>query len=116
MNYDLVGIGNALVDIEVRVEDAFIEEHALTKGGMKLSTSEEQTLMLDYLQDQSTKIASGGSAANTVHGISVLGTVLAVGLIAQASGASFFVAGITVFAVLAYKIFVSKQIDSPENS
>ena len=40
----------------------------------------------------------------------------AVGLIAQASGASFFVAGVTVFAVLAYKMFVSKQIDSPENS
>lgn len=74
MNYDLVGIGNALVDLEVRVEDAFIEENALIKGGMKLSTSEEQTLMLDSLQDQSTKISSGGSAANTVHGISVLGS------------------------------------------
>jgi sugar/nucleoside kinase (ribokinase family) len=74
MNYDLVGIGNALVDLEVRVEDAFIEKHDLTKGGMKLSTQEEQTLILDSLQDQSTKISSGGSAANTVHGISVLGS------------------------------------------
>ncbi|VAX33381.1 Fructokinase [hydrothermal vent metagenome] len=74
MNYDLVGIGNALVDIEVRVEDAFIQKHSLTKGGMQLSTSEEQKLMLDSLQDQSSKIASGGSAANTVHGISVLGS------------------------------------------
>jgi sugar/nucleoside kinase (ribokinase family) len=74
MNYDLVGIGNALVDIEVRVEDAFIQKHSLTKGGMQLSTSEEQKLMLDSLQGQSTKIASGGSAANTVHGISVLGS------------------------------------------
>jgi hypothetical protein len=40
----------------------------------------------------------------------------AVGLIAQASGASFFVAGVTVFAVLAYKMFVSKQIDSPKET
>lgn len=74
MNYDVVGIGNALVDIEVRVEDAFIQKHSLIKGGMKLSTSDEQTLMLSSLSGQSTKIASGGSAANTVHGISVLGS------------------------------------------
>jgi hypothetical protein len=40
----------------------------------------------------------------------------AVGLVAQVSGASFFVAGVTMFAVLAYKMFVSKQIDVPENS
>lgn len=74
MNYDLVGIGNALVDIEVQVEDAFIEEKSLIKGGMKLSTSEEQTQVLNTLSDRPTKIASGGSAANTVHGISVLGS------------------------------------------
>lgn len=40
----------------------------------------------------------------------------AVGLIAQVSGASFFVSGVTVFAILAYKMFISKKIDSPENS
>jgi sugar/nucleoside kinase (ribokinase family) len=74
MNYDLVGIGNALVDIEVRVEDAFIQQHSLTKGGMQLSSPEEQALMLNALSDQSTKISSGGSAANTVHGIGVLGS------------------------------------------
>jgi len=74
MNYDLVGIGNALVDIEVHVEDAFIEEKSLIKGGMKLSTAEEQTEMLNALSEKPTKIASGGSAANTVHGISVLGS------------------------------------------
>lgn len=74
MNFDLVGIGNALVDIEVRVEDSFIEDHSLIKGGMKLSTSDEQVLILSALSGQSPKISSGGSAANTVHGISVLGS------------------------------------------
>ena len=34
MNYDLVGIGNALVDIEIQVDDAFIEQASVTKGGM----------------------------------------------------------------------------------
>ena len=42
MNYELVGIGNALVDIEVQVDDLFVEEIAVTKGGMRLSSSVEQ--------------------------------------------------------------------------
>ena len=33
MSYDLVGIGNALVDIEIQVDDAFIEQASVTKGG-----------------------------------------------------------------------------------
>jgi len=74
MNYDLVGIGNALVDIEVQVEDAFIEEKSLVKGGMKLSTSQEQAQILNALKNRPSKISSGGSAANTVHGLSVLGS------------------------------------------
>ncbi|MFQ5449466.1 MAG: adenosine kinase [Nitrospinaceae bacterium] len=74
MNYDLVGIGNALVDIEVKVEDAFIEELSVVKGGMTLSTSEEQDRILKALSDRPRKISSGGSAANTVHGASVLGS------------------------------------------
>lgn len=73
MNYDLVGIGNALVDIEVRVEDALVKQLNLRKGGMTLMTAEEQQRILDGLSGHSKKIASGGSAANTVHGFSVLG-------------------------------------------
>lgn len=37
----------------------------------------------------------------------------AVGLIAQLSGGAFFVSGVAVFAILAYKMFAGKQIDSP---
>ena len=73
MRYDLVGIGNALVDIEVRVEDAFIQQNTLTKGGMTLSTAEDQAEILAALKEHPTKISSGGSAANTVHGFRVLG-------------------------------------------
>ncbi|MBC8285675.1 MAG: adenosine kinase [Nitrospinae bacterium] len=73
MNYDLVGIGNALVDIEVQVDDSFIEQAAVTKGGMTLSSIEDQNKVLGYLQSKPKKISSGGSAANTVHGASVLG-------------------------------------------
>jgi sugar/nucleoside kinase (ribokinase family) len=73
MNYDLVGIGNALVDIEVQVDDAFIEKASVTKGGMTLSSIEDQNKILETLQSSSKKISSGGSAANTIHGASVLG-------------------------------------------
>ena len=40
----------------------------------------------------------------------------AVGLVAQASGASFFVAGVTVFAVLAYKMFARRQMEASDDS
>lgn len=73
MNYDLVGIGNALVDIEVQVDDAFVEELSVTKGGMTLSSEAEQEKILNILKSKPRKLSSGGSAANTIHGASVLG-------------------------------------------
>ncbi|MBT5551587.1 MAG: adenosine kinase [Nitrospina sp.] len=73
MNYDLVGIGNALVDIEVQVDDDFIEELSVTKGGMTLTSVTEQEKILKILESKPQKTSSGGSAANTVHGASVLG-------------------------------------------
>lgn len=73
MTYDLLGIGNALVDIEVQVEDTFIKKFSLTKGGMTLASSESQLKILKSIKDYPTKTTSGGSAANTLHGLSVLG-------------------------------------------
>ena len=73
MKFDLLGIGNALVDIEVRVDDEFIEQNSLTKGGMTLFSVKKQQKILKKLHSLSTKISSGGSAANTIHGLSVLG-------------------------------------------
>ena len=76
MNYDLVGIGNALVDIEVQVDDSFVEEISVTKGGMTLSSADEQEKVLNALKSKPRKLSSGGSAANTIHGASVLGAIL----------------------------------------
>ena len=73
MKFDLFGIGNALVDVEVRVDDKFIEKNSLIKGGMTLSSIENQKKILKELNDLSVKISSGGSAANTAHGLSALG-------------------------------------------
>ncbi|PIR01748.1 MAG: adenosine kinase [Nitrospinae bacterium CG11_big_fil_rev_8_21_14_0_20_45_15] len=73
MKYDLVAIGNALVDFEARVDEEFIRQFSLSKGGMSLVTAEEQARVLKVLQGKKVKTCSGGSAANTVHGVSVLG-------------------------------------------
>ena len=73
MSYDLVGIGNALVDIEVQVSDGLVHNLELTKGGMTLSTKENQDQVLTHISNHTHKIVSGGSAANTIHGFSALG-------------------------------------------
>lgn len=73
MAYDLVGIGNALVDIEVQVQDHFLEEHSIAKGRMTLTPPEKQVKILSTLAGCKVKTSSGGSAANTMHGINVLG-------------------------------------------
>tara|TARA_B100000686_G_scaffold352435_1_gene454397 strand:+ start:3714 stop:4730 length:1017 start_codon:yes stop_codon:yes gene_type:complete len=73
MSYDLVGIGNALVDIQVMTDDSLIESLGLVKGGMTLSSQEDQVRLLKKLSGHSQKISSGGSAANTIHGMGILG-------------------------------------------
>ena len=55
MNYDLIGIGNALVDIEVLVHDSFIDEISVTKGGMTLTSVEDQNKILESLQSNPKK-------------------------------------------------------------
>jgi sugar/nucleoside kinase (ribokinase family) len=74
MSYDLVGIGNALVDIEVQVSEDMVNRLDVTKGGMTLSTKENQDQVLAQISSHPQKIVSGGSAANTIHGFSVLGS------------------------------------------
>ncbi len=73
MTFDVVGIGNALVDIEVRVEEDFVQSLGVTKGGMTLSSVEDQKRILDSVRERANKISSGGSAANTIHGVGAMG-------------------------------------------
>ena len=69
--FDVVGIGNALVDIISPVEDAFIEQHGLVKGSMTLVDT-DRALHLHRNLGTSVEM-SGGSAANTVCGVASLG-------------------------------------------
>ena len=60
---DLVGIGNAIVDIVVNVEDDFLEINNLQKGSMNLIDINRSKNILDRCNI--LKKVSGGSAANT---------------------------------------------------
>jgi sugar/nucleoside kinase (ribokinase family) len=68
---DVVGIGNAIVDVLVQTDDAFLSEHGLQKGGMAL-IDEKQAEVL-YTSSGPGLETSGGSAANTLAGIALLG-------------------------------------------
>lgn len=71
--YQVVGIGNALVDVQVQVDEEFLKGLSFPKGGMTLSEHGEQEELLKKLKSKSKNICSGGSAANTIHGLGALG-------------------------------------------
>ena len=69
--YDVLGIGNAIVDVIAFTEDDFLLAHQLAKGSMHL-IEEEQAEKLYQSMGPAT-IISGGSAANTMVGVASLG-------------------------------------------
>ena len=70
--YDVVAIGNAIVDILSPADDAFLAAEGMSKGSMQLVFSPADADAL-YAKMGPGKEVSGGSAANTVAGIAALG-------------------------------------------
>ncbi|MGF7150806.1 sugar/nucleoside kinase (ribokinase family) [Sphingomonas zeicaulis] len=70
--YDVVAIGNAIVDVLSKADDAFIAQEGLVKNTMQLLFSTEAAEAL-YAKMAPGIEVSGGSAANTVAGIAALG-------------------------------------------
>ena len=69
----ILGIGNAIVDVICKVDDNFVIQNNLTKGTMKLFFDEKEFKKL-LINLKIEKTVSGGSVANTIVGISQLGT------------------------------------------
>lgn len=69
--YDVLGIGNAIVDVIARAEDGFLQTHGMQKGAMAL-IDEERAQAIYAAMGPATEI-SGGSAANTIVGAASLG-------------------------------------------
>lgn len=69
--YDLVGIGNALVDVVAQTDDAFLDSNELAKGGMMLVDADQSSALYDRMPPGTE--SSGGSCANTMAGFAALG-------------------------------------------
>jgi sugar/nucleoside kinase (ribokinase family) len=71
---NILGIGNALVDIVTLISDEqILHKFSLPKGSMQLVDDEKSNIIRTGTETFSRTLASGGSAANTIHGLSSLG-------------------------------------------
>ena len=69
--YDVVGIGNAIVDVISHEDEKFLDTHNLIKDSMALINTD--TAVSLYNEMSPTVQSSGGSAANTMSGVASLG-------------------------------------------
>jgi len=71
VRYDVLGIGNAIVDVLARTEDDFLVRHGMRKGAMMLIDEARATTIYEAM-GPAVEI-SGGSAANTIVGCASFG-------------------------------------------
>jgi sugar/nucleoside kinase (ribokinase family) len=70
----IIGIGNALVDVMTLIDsESVLELFSLPRGSMQLVDSEKSATIKSGTQTFNRSMASGGSAANTIHGLAMLG-------------------------------------------
>lgn len=74
-DFDVLGIGNALMDIIVPVEEAFLSEQAIEKGSMTLIDNDRVAVLSEAFSGlaEAPREIAGGSAANTMVGIAEMG-------------------------------------------
>ena len=70
-NYQVVGIGNAIVDVISQCDDAFLAANGIEKGIMQLIERDRAEVLYDAMQDRTQ--APGGSVGNTLAGLGNLG-------------------------------------------
>src|SRR5437773_5955885 len=71
LHYDVLGLGNAIVDVLARAEDDFLIKQSMHKGGMALINEARAEAIYDAM-GPAVEI-SGGSAANTIVGVASFG-------------------------------------------
>ena len=70
-SYDVVGIGNAIVDVISHGDDSFLDNMGITKGIMQLVERDRAELLYAAMSDRVQ--TAGGSVANTIAGVGSLG-------------------------------------------
>lgn len=71
--YNVFGIGNALVDIVTEVNDQFLADHSIEKGLMTLVDEERQTALSNAINMDASNMKCGGSAANSIIAVAQFG-------------------------------------------
>src|SRR5947209_6106807 len=71
--YQLYGLGNALVDVFIDVAEADFATLGFERGSMRLVGPDEQNALLGRFQGRERRLVSGGSVANSVIAFSQLG-------------------------------------------
>jgi sugar/nucleoside kinase (ribokinase family) len=71
--FQICGLGNAVVDIFLEISEAEFAELGFERGGMRLVDHAEQKLLLERYQRHEPKLVSGGSVANSIIAFSQLG-------------------------------------------
>lgn len=70
----ILGMGNALVDIMTKLDhDGILDKFSLPKGSMQLVDIDKSDKLLSESKHLEKQLTSGGSAANTIHGLAKLG-------------------------------------------
>jgi sugar/nucleoside kinase (ribokinase family) len=69
--YDVVGIGNAIVDIIARCDEGFLSKHDLAKGFMRLIDADDANRLYETMGPAVER--SGGSVANSIAGLASFG-------------------------------------------
>ena len=73
-SYDILAVGNAIIDVFSQCDDDFLQQHAIEKGGMNLVDAvASQSLLAAISAVAPPQLISGGSAANTAVGLAALG-------------------------------------------
>lgn len=70
-NYDIVGIGNAIVDVISHADDTFLDHMGIEKGIMQLVERDRAEVLYAAMKDRLQ--TPGGSVANTIAGAGALG-------------------------------------------
>jgi sugar/nucleoside kinase (ribokinase family) len=88
----ILGIGNALVDVLVEIQDESIfQKFGLKKGGMEMISAEMKNEIHRDIHELKKTVASGGSTSNTIYGLAQLGAPVGyIGKIGDDEMGSFF--------------------------
>jgi len=71
--YDVYGIGSALMDFLIEADEELLRQFSLKKGNMHLIDENASAELLKKIKEYNMQIAPGGSSANTLAGIALLG-------------------------------------------